>query len=170
LPRPNKALSKAAPTYLTASDFFKTISPDRRNRLFEIDAKFHEDTQSELSDVDYYNLATLQLMIEDIDRNIARAGGVGMVPPEMVTDQRKAKETIIGIMQKWREGKKAANSSLGSLKEAIIKGRTANGSLFTLEFKQPAPVIDITPNEVESDPEDDEIEPDESETSADILV
>lgn len=139
-----KKLISAAPTYLAQADIFRELRGDRKRRMLEIDRKFHEDTNDELSDVDYYNLATLQMVIEDIDRNVERLGGVEMVDAALITDQRKAKETVIGILQKWRESKKGGTSTLGSLQEAILKMRGAGGSMFTVEVRRDqGEVIDL---------------------------
>jgi len=123
-------------SYLAQSDFYKELTPNKKKRLSEIDDKFHEDTNNELSDVDYYNLATLQYMIESLDKAIEKVGGPDMAEPELITDQRKAKETVIGILQKWRDNKRTANSSLGSLQEAILKMRGPSGSMFSVEIKK----------------------------------
>jgi len=139
----SKALIEAAPTYLAQADIFRELRADRKRRMLEIDRKFHEDTNDELSDVDYYNLATLQMVIEDIDRNIERLGGVEMVDPALITDQRKAKETVIGILQKWRESKKGGSSTLGSLQEAIMRMRGPGGSMFTVEVRREGEVLDL---------------------------
>jgi hypothetical protein len=129
-------ISEVAPSYLVESPFYNELRADQKRRVIEIDTKFHQDTNGELTTAEYYNLATLQYMIEDIDKNIQKKGGVEKVEPELLTDLRDAKKTVNGIMSKWRENKKTNNGSLGSIQEAIIKMKGPGGSVFTVDIKK----------------------------------
>jgi len=106
--------------YIQGSAIYKDMTAKERLRFNHIVRQLIYETENAFTATEYYYLAMLKLMGEDIERFILKSG-----PSEVDSDLRKEyrmmAEDILGHMEKHRESKRTVSDSTKKLKELIVE-------------------------------------------------
>lgn len=120
---------------LRETDFFNALTKKEQKRLLEIENQYRNDTQGELSESEYDRLATMRYFVDKIEKIILDKG-IEQVPEAMLTEYRRANETLMKAVSEWRDRKTIKKDSIGDLKRAFLEFESKDGGLVTVDVKK----------------------------------
>ena len=145
LPEKEKALYS-----MFDSTFFKSLTKGEKNRLQKIENQLRSDTRNELTETEYYYLACLKYFCEDFEEHINK--GVETVDKDLLTEYRRASETIMNALSKWRDNRVTRKDSLAELKRTIKEAvkESVDGGKTPTDNGSCSEVVDSNPKGVET--------------------
>lgn len=111
--------------YIQGSAIYKDMAPKERLRFNHIVRQLIYETENAFTATEYYYLAMLKLMGEDIEKFLLK-GNPSEVDSDLRKEYRMMAEDILGHMEKHRESKRTVADSTKKLKE-LIREEAKNG-------------------------------------------
>lgn len=113
--------------FIQGSESYKNMSQKERLRFNHIVRQLMYETENAFTASEYYYLAMLKLMGEDIETHMLKMN-LENVDDSLRKEYRMMAEDILGHMSKHRESKRVAVDSTKRLKELIREEAQANAN------------------------------------------
>ncbi len=113
--------------FIEGSESYKSMSKPERLRFNHIVRQLMYETENAFTATEYYYLAMLKLMGEDIEKYMIK-NRIENVDEELRKEYRMMAEDILEHMEKHRESKRVVNDSTKRLKELIREEAMNNGN------------------------------------------
>lgn len=107
---------------LEKSNFYSNLSNEEKELIKEIEERIRRDTKNEMTDIEYYHLASLTYFCDNIE-DMMQSNGLDSTPPVILMEYRKLKTAILSYLQKWREGSIIKKNTMEELKKALKEVR-----------------------------------------------
>jgi hypothetical protein len=124
-----------AASYQDGAEVLKSMGKVQRGRFHKIVDQLRDDTNGELTEIEYFTLAKQIYFCERIE-NLIQLNGMESLSKEVLMHYGKVQDTILNTLRKYREGRLEIKNSVAGLKKAMLE-LVGEGGELKIEYRPP---------------------------------